>query len=351
MNNILIQSAKDAGLKYTNENDLCFRRAKNGKGFIYFDEEGNPVKNNKLLERFKSLVIPPAWESVKICASEMGHIQATGRDAKGRKQYIYHPRWTEVSNSNKFGKMIEFGEALPLIRKHVERDLKKKSLPLEKVLAVIIKLLEETLIRVGNRIYAETNNSFGLTTLQDRHLKVKGSNLKFEFTGKSGKLLQLDYNDKKLARLVKQCQDSPGQHLFQYFDEEGKRHPVESDDVNIYLNKIVEKNFTAKDFRTWGGTVIAVKELFSMPLSEFKKENERNVVKAVKIVASALNNTPAICRKYYIHPYIIESYLEGKLFKVIEKTLMKRRHSKFGLTAEEKALLVLLKKYSKRKTN
>lgn len=348
LNNHPKKSAKIAGLHYVNENDLCIRRIRKGKGFTYLDEKGKIIKNEKKLERFKSLVIPPAWENVLICDSEKGHIQATGRDAKRRKQYIYHPRWDEVRNETKFERMIDFGKTLPSIRKKIEKDLRNKKLSRSKVLALIIKLLEETLIRIGNEEYAKQNNSYGLTTLRDKHIKVKGHTLKFFFNGKSGKETELDFSDKRLAKLVKQCQDLPGQQLFQYIDEDGNIASVESLDVNEYLTENFGKDFTAKDFRTWGGTVIAVEELYHMPVSETEKEKNKNMVNIVKIVSRTLNNTPVICRKYYIHPDIFNAYRDDYLFKAVEKA-SKIRKSKYSLNTEEMAAILILKKYSNKK--
>ncbi|HSP86678.1 MAG TPA: hypothetical protein VLN45_00975 [Ignavibacteriaceae bacterium] len=337
--NILIEPS----LRYINKKDLCILRKRKGKSFVYTDINGKIIRDEKLLERFKSLVIPPAWEKVKICTLPAGHIQATGRDARGRKQYIYHTKWEDFRNTTKFNRMIEFGETLPLIRKRIEKDLKNKSLIKDKVLATIVKLLEKSLIRIGNEIYAEQNNSYGLTTLQDKHLRINGSTLNFNFIGKSGKSLKLVLTDKTLARLIKKCQDLPGQQLFQYLDEEGKRQPVDSADVNGYLNSIIEKNFTAKDFRTWGATVVAAEKLSKLPLSDNEIENNRNIVSAIKQTANELNNTFAICRKYYVHPQIVEAYLDGYLFKVWN--VSSARNSKYGLNKEEKAVLKILKKY------
>jgi DNA topoisomerase I len=339
-------SAKAAKLSYVCIDDPGYVRKRAGKGFIYLDENGKRIKNKKLLERFKSLVIPPAWNEVWICAKQNGHIQVTGRDAKERKQYIYHPDWDEVRNTNKFGRMIEFGKNLPSIRKKVEKDLRKKTLTQEKVLAAIVRLLEETLIRVGNAEYAKTNKSYGLTTLKDNHIKIKGSAIKFSFKGKSGKDVDADFKDKRLAKIVKDCQDIPGQHLFQYYDDEGKRFPVTSGDVNEYLNEICGKNFTAKDFRTWGGTITAAEQFYLTGKAENEKESAKNIVKVVKEVAAALNNTPAICREYYIHPHIVEAYKDGYLFKIFPQPSGANGKAKIDLSREEKAVLKILKKYS-----
>jgi DNA topoisomerase-1 len=339
-------SAEDAGLHYTNEEDLCYKRILKGKRFIYFNGDGKEITRKNLLERFRQLVIPPAWNNVLICADDSGHIQATGRDARGRKQYIYHREWTELSNSNKFERMPGFARVLPQLRKRIAADLKKKDLSREKVTAAIIRLLEETLIRVGNKIYAATNNSYGLTTLKDNHIKVDGSKLKFAFTGKSGKELRLDLKNKRVAKIIKQCQDIPGQHLFQYFDENGNRCRIDSNDINNYLSSVTGADFTAKDFRTWGGTITALNELTLYPLSENRKENEKNIVAVVKAVAGKLNNTPSVCRKYYIHPGLFESYLDGYLPKALEIASAKR-NTRYGLNTEERALVYILKSLKK----
>jgi DNA topoisomerase-1 len=346
MNNNGIYAPENIKLSYTNSDELCIMRKRNGRGFIYIDSGGTEISNKKLLHRIKSLVIPPAWKNVLICSTRTGHIQAVGRDSRGRKQYIYHPLWSELSSSNKFSRLAEFAAALPLIRRHTDSDIKRKSLTKEKVLAVIIKLMEKTLIRVGNNIYAEQNNSYGLTTLKDEHLEVDGYSMNFRFTGKSGKPFKIRVEDKILAGLIKKCQDLPGQRLFQYLDENGTRSTLESVDVNNYLDSIVEKNFTAKDFRTWGATLKAAKELSKIPLTGNEKENKKNIVKAIKQTASELNNTPAVCRKYYLHPAIIDAYLDGYLFKVI-KDDSARKQPKYGLDYYEKAVLKILLKYTR----
>jgi DNA topoisomerase-1 len=333
-------------LNYTNSDELCIKRKRKGRKFIYINGDGKEISNKKLLHRFESLVIPPAWENVLICSNEYGHIQATGRDARGRKQYIYHSAWGELSSSSKFSRLVEFANSLPIIRKHVENDLRKKSLTKEKVLAIIVRLLETTLIRIGNNIYAEQNSSYGLTTLKDEHLEVNGYSLNFKFIGKSGKPFKVTFTDKTLARIVKRCQDLPGQRLFQYIDETGIRCTVESVDVNNYLNRIIDQNFTARDFRIWGATVRITKELNILPLSENEKENKRNITKAVKVTAHELNNTPAVCRKYYIHPAIIEAYMDGYLLNIINNNRRSKMEPKYGLDFYEKAVLKILNKYS-----
>jgi DNA topoisomerase I len=343
-------SAKLAGLKYVTDDELTFRRVKRGKSFIYLNETGKSISDEKLLARFKMLVIPPAWDDVRICKYLNGHIQATGRDAKGRKQYIYHPKWEIIRNENKYDKMIEFAEFLPAIRKQVDSDLRKKTLCKEKVTAIIVTLLEETLIRVGNEEYAKKNKSFGLTTLQNKHFEVTGNQLRFEFKGKSGKDLIVAMYDKRLAKLVKQLQEIYGQQLFQYYDDEGKRQPAASQDVNDYLKEITKEDFTAKDFRTWGGTVTAAEILFNFKPAENEKETKSKITSAIKKVARVLNNTPAICRKYYIHPEIFEAYSDGSLQKEMALSKNKKNEDKFGLTPEESAVLkILIKAAEKRK--
>lgn len=334
---------KDHSLRYTGETDLCIRRKRHGRDFQYLDDRGKVIHDKILLERIKSLVIPPAWKDVLICSSPKGHIQAVGRDVRGRKQYIYHERWDEFRNNKKFDRLIEFGRLLPDIRKQVRKDLKKRSLRRQKVLAVIVRLLEETLIRVGNEVYAEENDSYGLTTLKDRHVDIKGINIYFHFNGKSGKPFELDIKDKTLADVVSSCQDLPGQNLFQYIDEEGKVQPVDSSDVNEYLNNITADNdITAKVFRTWSATVLAAENFSKVSPGENEKENKRIIAGIVKKTAQELNNTPAVCREYYIHPDIIKAWEDGYLVEVMNR----KRSSAGGLIKSEKAVLKILRKYS-----
>jgi len=337
-------SAEAAGLYYISVTEPGFIRKKIGKGFIYFDHNNNKIEDEKLISRIESLVIPPAWEEVWICRKASGHIQVTGRDAKGRKQYIYHPKWDEIRNTNKFNLMLKFAESLPLIREKVEQDLKQKNLTKQKVAAIIIKLLEETLIRVGNMEYAIANDSYGLTTLKNKHIEIEGNKIKFMFVGKSGKNWEVDVNNKKLAKLVKQCQELPGQNLFQYVGEEGNLQNITSNDINEYLKNIVDLGFTAKDFRTWGGTVTAAIELYHSGKAENEKDEKKKITQAIKNVAKALNNTLAVCRKYYIHPEIIESYKDGTLFTEMQKAEKKIETQPFALEKEEKAVLNILYK-------
>lgn len=336
-------SAKAADLYYVSDEEPGFRRQRWGRGFTYFDSSGQRIQDDKLRARFEALAIPPAWTDVWICIRPKGHIQATGRDAKGRKQYIYHPRWEEVRNLTKFNRLLHFSNCLPMIRAQVDQDLRLRKLSRRKVVAIVVRLLETTLIRIGNREYTQRNNTFGLTTLRDRHLDIEGARLKFEFKGKSGKYQAVDIRDRRLARLVKRCQELPGQHLFQYFDENGERQAVTSTDVNEYLHHTTSIHFTAKDFRTWGGTVLAASELYHLGYAACEKERDKRVVAAVKAVADALGNTPAICRKYYIHPLVIEAYHDRSLFSAVEKAVKSDpQEEAYALSEEEKAVAILL---------
>jgi DNA topoisomerase I len=335
-------TAEIAGLKYISDDVAGITRKRRGKGFIYLDAKGEQIKNEKILNRIKSLVIPPAWNKVWISPGSNGHIQATGRDIKGRKQYIYHPEWDNIRNQTKFFKMAAFGKILPSIRKKVDEDLSLRGFSREKVLALILNLLENTYIRIGSEEYAKTNDSYGLTTLRNKHISVEGSEVKFIFKGKSGKLWQVSYKDKRIARLVKQCQELPGYEVFRYKDNEGNLQTVDSGEVNKYLREITGEDFTAKDFRTWNGTVIAANELYSLGPASGIKEEKLKIVQAIKKVSQELINTPAICRKYYIHPDILIAYSDGSLFKTMDKYLKRILAAEFGLTPVEKAVMELL---------
>ncbi len=316
-----VESAKAAGLRYVTDDRPGIRRRKVGKGFRFLHPDGRPVKEPAILERIRKLAIPPAYTDVWICPLANGHLQATGRDARGRKQYRYHPDWRSVRDETKFGKMIAFAEALPKIRRKVEQDLGLPALPREKVVAAVVKLLETTLIRIGNKEYAKQNRSFGLTTLRDRHVDIAGSKVRFEFRGKSGQDHAVEIADRRLARVVKRCRDLPGQELFQYLDENGERQTISSGDVNTYLREVTGEEFTAKDFRTWGGTVLALSALAEVGLCESEKEANKAVVEAIKQVSSELGNKPAICRKFYVHPVVIESFVEGSLVSALEEAV------------------------------
>ena len=306
-----IEAAEDAGLRYVSDDQPGFSRRREREEFEYFDTKAKPIRDEQRLLRIKRLAIPPAWTDVWICPSSNGHIQATGRDARRRKQYRYHERWREIRDENKYDRLVNFGKMLPKIRRRVEKDLALSGLPRKKVLATIVQLLERSLIRVGNEEYARENKSFGLTTMQDRHVDVKGSKLRFRFRGKSGRQHEVDVTDRRIARIVSKLQDLPGQSLFQYLDDEGKVRDITSQDVNEYLREITGEDFTAKDFRTWAGTVLAAIALRTAGEFETKMQAKANIKNAIEAVAKVLGNTPAICRQCYIHPAILETYLTG----------------------------------------
>ncbi|NQE62754.1 DNA topoisomerase IB [Caulobacter sp. RHG1] len=301
------------GLAYVNDDDPGLARIKAGDGFDYRDPDGGRVTDADALERIRMLAIPPAWTHVWICPSPRGHIQATGRDQKGRKQYRYHEAWRRDRDGLKFGRMIAFGRALPRLRDRVEKDLARRGLPREKVIAAVIRLMELTLIRVGNEEYAQANKSFGLTTLRDRHAKLSSVGGTFQFKGKSGKVHTTGFRDRRLARIVKACQDVPGQRLFQYLDDNGQRRAIESADVNAYIRAAIGDDFSAKDFRTWAGTLAAARALCLIPKAGSATEAKRNVNTCVKAVAGLLGNTAAVCRGSYIHPLVLEAYQQGTL--------------------------------------
>jgi len=306
------EAAEEAGLRYVSDEQAGYTRKKNGDDFEYFDQEGKPIRDEQRILRIKRLAIPPAWTEVWVCPSPNGHLQATGRDARRRKQYLYHERWREIRDETKYDRMLTFAGNLPKIRKRVRNDLKLRGLPREKVLATIVRLLERTFIRVGNPEYARANKSFGLTTMQDRHVDVKGSNLRFRFRGKSGRVHDVDLNDRRIAKTIAKLQDLPGQELFQYVDDDEEIRDVTSQDVNAYLREVTGDDFTAKDFRTWAGTVLAGIALNAVGGFTTKKQAKKNVRDAISAVAEVLGNTVAICRKCYVHPAIVEAYLKGK---------------------------------------
>ena len=323
-------------------------RKRRGKSFQYINPDGSRVKDPTVLARIKSLAIPPAWTDVWICTSPNGHLQATGRDARKRKQSRYHPRWREVRDETKYERMKAFGAALPSIRKGVEQHLALPGLPREKVLATIVRLLETTFIRVGNEEYAKENHSYGLTTMRDKHADIKGSTVHFKFKGKSGKEHNIDVNDRRLARIVKKCQDIPGYELFQYFDEDGSHRSVDSSDVNDYLREVSGEPFTAKDFRTWAGTVLACSMLREFEAFDSETQAKKNVVAAIKSVAERLGNTPSVCRKCYVHPAVIERYMDGNLLKAFENEVKRALpRGPHALGKEEMDLLRLLERGAK----
>jgi DNA topoisomerase-1 len=335
-----VESADAAGLRYVSDTGPGIRRKRAGRGFSYIAPDGSVIRDPAELRRIRALAIPPAYTDVWISPSPRGHIQATGRDARGRKQYRYHPRWREVRDATKFGRMLAFSMALPAIRERVDHDLALSGLPRERVLATIVRLLESTGIRVGNEEYARTNRSFGLTTLRNRHVEISGSRISFEFRGKSGKTVSCDLSDRRVARILQRCQEIPGEELFQYLDEDGKRQSIDSGDVNDYLREISGQDFTAKDFRTWAGTMLAAQAFQELGTAAADTETKKNILTTIDQVAERLNNTRAVCRKYYIHPAILEGYGAGTLLEALERTASTNGHG--GLPAEEAAVIRVL---------
>ena len=310
-------AAKEANLRHVGDHVPGITRQPVKNGFDYRLPDGALLRDNETLRRIRALAIPPAWTEVWICLHPNGHLQACGRDARGRKQYRYHPRWREVRDEAKYNKLLVFARVLPLIRARVEADLTRPGLPRERVLAAIVRLMELTLCRIGNSEYAKQNKSFGLTTLRDRHVAIEGDRIHIGFRGKSGKQHESDINDRRLARIVKGCRDLPGYELFQYLDESGARHTVDSGDVNEYLREITGEDITAKDFRTWAATHLAAEALRAFDQCDSEAKRKKAIVEAVKTVAAHLNNTPAICRRCYIHPAVLDGYLEGSLLAAL----------------------------------
>ena len=305
-----VETAEEAGLRYVSDDQPGYTRKLKGDDFEYFDSRGKLIADEQRIQKIKRLAIPPAWTNVWICPSPNCHIQATGRDARSRKQYCYHERWREVRDQNKYDRILIFGRALRKIRDRVERDLKLPGLPRNKVLATVVELLERTFIRIGNEEYARENKSFGLTTMKDRHVDVKGSKLRFRFRGKSGRQHDVDVTDRRIAKIVSKLQDLPGQDLFQYLDENGETHDVHSHDVNEYLREITGEDFSAKDFRTWAGTILTAIALNAQGKFETKKQAKTNIKTAIAAVSKILGNTPAVCRKCYVHPSVLEAYVD-----------------------------------------
>lgn len=336
------QVAKSAGLRYVNDTMRGIQRRRAGKNFSYIGLDGKPIHDKDELQRIRSLGIPPAWTNVWICPKPNGHIQATGRDAKGRKQYRYHPRWREARDETKYNRMVAFGEALPTIRERISHDLALPGLPHEKVLAAVVWLLDTTAIRVGNEEYARENGSYGLTTMRNRHVDIAGSKIRFHFRGKSGKDHTVTVRNQRLARVIKRCQDLPGHELFQYVDDDGDRRTIQSDDVNDYLQEITGQNFTAKDFRTWSGTVLATNELEELGDFDTQTEGKKNVTQAIKVAAEHLGNTPTICRKCYVHPEILEAYMNKSLLPALHE---QTGQSMGGMHPDEMEVLAFLKNH------
>jgi DNA topoisomerase-1 len=340
-----VAAAKAVGLRYVTDDSpgIQRRRSRDGQGFYYVDVNGKRIRDRSTVSRIAALGIPPAWENVWICPLENGHIQATGRDAKGRKQYRYHALWRQIRDQTKFTRMLAFSAALPSLRARIERDLSLPGLSKEKVLATVLRLMELTRIRVGNEEYAKTNQSFGLTTMQDQHVDISGAKVRFHFRGKSGVEHDIEISDPRLAKVVKRCRDIPGQELFQYIDENGDRQSIGSGDVNSYLRDITGEEFTAKDFRTWAGTVLAARELHELGAVESDTQSKKAIVQAIKTVSQHLGNRPATCRKYYVHPAILDAYVDGSLCQLMQQQLNQEPTVPHGLRCEEWVVVMLLK--------
>ena len=334
------EHAERAGLRYVSDDEPGISRRRSGKGFAYIGVNGKPVKDPAMLDRIRKLAVPPAYTDVWICADEDGHIQATGRDARGRKQYRYHARWSETRDANKYERMIAFGAMLPRLRRRIDAHMRRKGVGRRKVLATVVHLLDSTLIRVGNEDYARANQSYGLTTLRNRHVDVSPSELRFQFKGKSGKMWKLKMRDRRIARIVRQIQELPGQQLFQYIDRSGKMRGVTSSDVNEYLREIAGEPVSAKDFRTWAGTVLAAMALGELHEFTSATAAKKNVKAAIEQVAARLGNTPTICRKCYVHPQVVDTYLDGTL----AEHMRRKGRSPAGLQPEEAAVLSFLKR-------
>ena len=334
-------TASGAGLIHADLQQKGFTRVKRGRGFSYRDPEGKLVSSREVRERLQALAIPPAWDNVWICPQPEGHIQATGRDKRGRKQYIYHPHWRELRDRQKFARLLEFGHVLPVIRQATEQDLRPHAMSRKKVAALAVRLLDRTLVRVGNPEYARDNKSYGLTTLRKKHISVNGSVIHLAFRGKSGKKIELDISDRRLARLVHKCEQLPGQRLFQYFDADGELVSLDSDDVNGYLQEVTGEEFSAKDFRTWWGTVFAAQLFASQPLPETSRAEKTVINKTLRKVAALLSNTLAVCRTYYVSPVILDTFLSGRLAEIFAGAEAEPVRDQALSTAEEAVLRLL----------
>lgn len=340
--------AAEAGLRYATDARPGIQRHRAGRGFTYLRPDGSRVRDAPTLARIRALAIPPAWGQVWIAPDPLGHLQATGRDARGRKQYRYHPRWRARRDTTKFDRAIEFGRTLPRLRARIRRDLARHGLPREKVLAAVVRLLELTLIRVGNDEYARSNRSFGLTTLRGRHADIAGSRLRFRFRGKGGVVHVVGVRDRRLSAVVRRCQELPGQELFEWVDDEGGIHDVRSEDVNDYIHEATGGPFTAKDFRTWAGTVLAYRALRAAEPSLTEVAARRAVVAAIRVTAERLGNTAAVCRRSYVHPAVVDAYLDGRLRTALVTAAEDRGEAPQAATSsEERAVIALLRARSR----
>ncbi len=331
-------TAQSVGLRYAGFSEKGFYRFKKGNNFIFKDENNVVVKDAEILERISKSVIPPAWENVWISPYANGHLQVIGTDAKGRKQYRYHENWNRIRNQSKFYRLRNFAKALPKIRKQVDKDLSKKGLPYEKVVALVIKLIENTNIRIGNEAYKKLYGTFGLTTLRDKHVKFQGNEVTFTFKGKKGVHHDIHLKDRKLMNLVKKCKEIPGQELFQYYDDDGKHHSIGSSDVNAYLQEITKQDFTAKDFRVWSGSVHALCNFLDDEVPENPTQCKKKVIEVLDKVAQKLGNTRAVCKKYYVHPTVLAAAEKGSIWLYKDAKTVKHRN----LNPEEKVLMHLL---------
>ncbi|NPD67908.1 DNA topoisomerase IB [Lichenicola cladoniae] len=340
------EAARAAHLHYVDDSKPGFTRRLGPDGLTYFAPNGEAVTDEAVLVRLKKLAVPPAYTDVWICRDPKGHLQAVGRDARGRKQYRYHPDWRSIRDEAKYGKMLVFGEKLPALRAQVQKDLTRPGLPRAKVLATVVALLEKTMMRIGNDEYAKTNKSFGLTTLRRRHAKVSGTGLVLDFRAKHGIQQHIELKDRRLAGIVSRLQELRGQELFQYLDEDGIQHDISSHDVNEYLQEVTGEDITAKDFRTWAATNLAALALHEFEQFDSEAKAKKNVLRAIETVAKLLGNTPAICRKCYIHPRIFDGYMDGSLAEAlrarVEAALAPESRAQTGLTAEEVAVMAFL---------
>lgn len=343
-----VAAAQLAGLRYTNDDQPGIRRRKKGRGFAYADRDGVPIRDGGELRRIRQLAIPPAWTDVWISSSPIGHIQATGRDARGRKQYRYHERWREVRDEAKYGRLSDFAKALPRIRERVDTDLARTGIPRERVLATAVRILDQTFIRVGNSEYARENGSFGLTTLRSNHVEVVGSRIVFRFRGKSGKDHEIDVRDRRLAQVITRLEQLPGQELFRYLDDGGDPHPIGSEDVNAYLREISGDDLTAKDFRTWAGTVLAARAFAELGSARNERVRRKRIVQAIDVVAARLGNTRAVCRKCYVHPGIVDAYEAGDLPAALHRP--EKTTKGHGLSTHETAVAAILTRATRRAT-
>ncbi len=341
------RTLKEAGLVYVSDEEPGFKRRKAGKHFIFFGIDGKRLRNQKTVARIRRLAIPPAYKDVWICRHDNGHLQATGRDARGRKQYRYHAGWRMVRDAAKYEKLAEFADKLPALRKQINADLKLEGLPRRKVVAAVVRLLQKSLIRVGNEEYSRTNGSYGLTTMRNRHVRVRGKHLEFSFRGKSGKFHAIELDDDRLARIVRRCQELPGQKLFQFRNDEGVVDEVDSNDVNDYIRDIAGPEFSAKYFRTWAGTLLAARALSAADVAETKADEKSRITSAIAEVAQRLGNTPTVCRASYVHPAVLETYAAGAL--ALPAPVSASRRPKTALSSEEKALRRLLRRFEKRR--